>query len=175
MAKKPETEQQTSTGKPNGSAQSENRGPEFAIQRVYVKDLSLEAPNSPQVFQQSWQPRVDVQLNTNAEKLADNVYGVDLTITVTAKTDEKVAFLVEVKQAGIFSIAGLNETQMKHTLGSYCPNVLFPFAREMVADLIGRGGFPPLYLAPINFDALYEQQQKQQTGTTASAEATTQQ
>lgn len=166
----------SSNDKPNGATEpttTEQKGPELTIQRIYVKDLSLETPNSPQVFQQTWHPKVDVQLNAGTEKLADNVYEIKLSITVTAKTEDKVAFLAEVQQAGIFTIAGFPEAQLQHILGSYCPTVLFPFARELVADLVVRGGFPPLYLAPINFEALYEQKQ-QQAKTTAETATTAQ-
>jgi preprotein translocase subunit SecB len=141
----------------------ENKMPEspFTIQRIYVKNLSLESPNSPLIFQQEWKPTVDVQLNASTNKLAENIFEVKLSLTVTAKVQDKVAFLAEIDQAGIFSIT-LTDEQLNRVLGSYCPNILFPFAREGISDLITRGGFPPLYLAPINFDALYEQQVAQQ-------------
>ncbi len=151
--------------KPNGhggDATMETNAPEFAIQRIYVKDMSFETPHSPHIFQEQWQPNVDVQLNAVTDKLAQDVFEVKLMITVTAKLAEKVAFLAEIHQAGIFTIARFPDEQLHRMLGSYCPNLLFPFAREVIADLITRGGFPPLYLAPINFDALYEQQLKQQ-------------
>jgi preprotein translocase subunit SecB len=154
--------------KPNGKTSSQNEennnianestDPAFNIQRIYVKDLSLETPNSPFIFQEQGQPNIDVQINAATQKIADDVYEVKLSITVTAKVKDKVAFLAEVHQAGIFTIANLPEEQLNQMLGSYCPNVLFPFARELVSDLIVRAGFPPLYLAPINFDALYIQQ-----------------
>jgi len=157
----------TNTSSANGAADKNTSnsqdGPEFAIQRIYVQDISLESPNSPQIFQQTWQPHVDVQLHVHSDKLAEDVYEVKLAITITTKVEEKTAFLAEIKQAGIFTLAGFPEPQLQHMLGSYCPTVLFPFARELVAELVVRGGFPPLYLAPINFDALYEQQKKQAT------------
>jgi preprotein translocase subunit SecB len=161
MAKKP-----TETLKTNGQTppegvtaeNTENKGPEFTIQRIYVKDISLETPHSPFIFQEEWRPDVDVQLNAATQKLAQDVYEVKLSITVTARLKDKVAFLAEAHQAGIFTITQLPDDQLNRMLGSYCPHVLFPFARELVSDLITRTGFPPLYLAPINFDALYEQQ-----------------
>ena len=142
-------------------------GRQFAIQRIYVKDLSFETPNSPQVFRAEWEPEVNVELNSAANPLEEGVYEVVLSVTVTNKVGDTVAYLVEVQQAGIFGISGFDEQEMGTMLHSYCPNVLFPYAREVVSDLIQRGSFPQLALAPINFDALYaqhleEQQQKEE-------------
>lgn len=138
-------------------------GPEFAIQRIYVKDLSLEAPNSPQIFLDHWEPQLHMDLGTNANHVLEaNIREVVLTVTVTVKIKEKVAFLAEVKQAGIFSLSAFNDDQMHHMLGSFCPNILYPYAREAITDLVTRAGFPQLYLAPVNFEALYEQHKKQQ-------------
>jgi preprotein translocase subunit SecB len=136
--------------------------PQFAIQKIYVKDLSFEAPNSPQVFTQEWKPELNLQLSNESERLAENLYGITLSLTVTAKLDDQTAFLVEVHQAGIFTVRGYQDKDLGPLLGSYCPNVLFPFAREVVADLVTKGGFPPLLLAPVNFDALYSQRVQQQ-------------
>lgn len=145
------------------------KAPEFSIQRVYIKDMSFETPHSPHVFQEDWHPQIDIQLNTAVEKLAQDTYEVKLIVTVTAKLQTKVAFLVEAQQAGIFTLAHFPENQLHRMLGSYCPNILFPFAREVISDLIIRGGFPPMYLSPINFDVLYDQQlQKQQQAQTAT-------
>ncbi len=148
------------------AASSQNTGTdkkmEFNIQRIYIKDLSFETPNSPQVFREKWQPQVDVELNVNTQNLGENNYEVKVSLTTTVKTEDKVAFLAEVQQAGIFTITGWSGDQLHRMLGSYCPNILFPYARETISDLVIRGGFPPLYLAPINFDHLYEQQLKQQ-------------
>lgn len=149
-------------GKLNPETDNTTPAPEFAIQRIYANNVSLECPNSPLIFQQEWKPTVDVQLNASTHKLADNIYEVKLAITVTTKVEDKVAFLAEIHQAGVFTIANFTETQLSRMLGSYCPNILFPFVREGVSDLITRAGFPPFYLAPINFDALYEQQMAQQ-------------
>ncbi|MBU0743842.1 MAG: protein-export chaperone SecB [Gammaproteobacteria bacterium] len=142
----------------------ENKQPqhEFSIQRIYTKDLSYEAPNTPDIFQIEWAPQVDLNLNTDAKKLADNVYEVVLQATVTVKLKDKIAFLVEVKQAGIFTLNGFTEEQTGPMLGSFCPNILFPYARELISETISRGNFPPLYLAPINFDAFYQEKLDQE-------------
>lgn len=142
--------------------QQSNAQPEFSIQRLYVKDLSFEAPNTPEIFNTKWEPQVSMDLNINDSKLADDVYEVVVKVLVTTKLAEKTAFLVEVQYAGIFMIKGMPDDQMKPMLGSFCPSLIFPYAREVVSDLVSRGGFPPLYLSPINFDALYQQQQQEQ-------------
>ena len=131
---------------------------QFAIQKIYVKDISFETPNSPAVFTEEWKPEINLNLNSESRAIADNVYEVVLKLTVTATHGDKTAFLVEAQQAGIFTIAGYAEDELKAMLGAFCPGTLYPFARETVADLVQRGGFPPLLLAPINFDALYAQQ-----------------
>ena len=136
---------------------------DFVIQKVYLKDMSFEAPNSPAVFQGEWSPEANIEINTNATKLNDNNHEVDLTLTVTAKSKEDNAFLVEIKQTGIFTINGVDDqNQLGHLLGAYCPSVLFPYAREAISSLVLRGGFPELTLAPINFDMLYMQSLQQQ-------------
>ncbi|HEY9052744.1 MAG TPA: protein-export chaperone SecB [Gammaproteobacteria bacterium] len=136
---------------------------QFAIQKIYLKDVSLESPNSPGVFQQGqWQPEVNVQLNTEGKTIAEGVHEVTLTVTVTAKQAGNTAFLVEVKQAGLFQLSGFAQDQLSGMLGAYCPEVLFPFAREAIADLVAKGGFPQLLLSPVNFNALYMQHQQQQ-------------
>ncbi len=130
----------------------------FEIQKIFVKDLSFESPNSPAVFREQWQPKTDIHLAAQNNKIEDEVYEVTLHITVTSSQDDKTAFLVDLKQAGIFLIKGFEEEQLNHLLGSYCPHTLFPFAREAISDFISKGGFPPLLLSPVNFDALYAQQ-----------------
>lgn len=136
--------------------------PEFAIQRIYVKDVSLETPNTPKIFLEAWEPQMHMDLATDATLvLEDGVREVVLKVTVTVKIKEKVAFLVEVKQAGIFALKGFTEEQLQHMLASFCPNILYPYAREVVTDAVMRAGFPHLYLAPVNFDALYEQHKKE--------------
>lgn len=129
----------------------------FEIQKIYVKDLSFETPNSPKIFTEKWNPKTDVHIQTENSKLDDKIFEVCIVVTVTASQDETTAFLVEVKQAGIFFIENFPEDQHKQLLGSYCPNILFPFAREVIAELITKGGFPQLLLNPVNFDALYQQ------------------
>ncbi len=135
---------------------------EFAIQKIYVKDLSFESPQSPEIFIKKWDPKVDFDLNTKSNKLENDVYEVVLLITVTVKVDDKIAFLVEVQQAGIFTAKNFSEEQIKSLLGAFCPSVLFPYAREVVSDIATRGGFPQLLLAPVNFDALYHQHLEKQ-------------
>ena len=136
----------------------------FQIQRIYTKDISFEAPNAPQVFQKDWQPEVKLDLDTASTQLADGVYEVVLRVTVTAALGEETAFLCEVQQGGIFSIDGIEGTQMAHCLGAYCPNILFPYARECITSLVSRGTFPQLNLAPVNFDALFMNYLQQQAG-----------
>lgn len=141
----------------NNTAQNSATQPQFAIQRIYLKDVSFETPNSPAVFAAQWQPEVKVELNSGGTRLAEDVFEVVLTLTVTCKVGDKTAYLVEVQQAGIFTIAGFDENTLAGMLGSYCPNILFPYAREVVSSLVSKGSFPQLLLAPINFDALYAQ------------------
>lgn len=129
----------------------------FEIQKIYVKDISFETPNSPKIFTEKWNPKTDVHIQTENTKLDENIYEVGITVTVTASQEETTAFLVEVKQAGIFLVQNFQEDQHGQLLGSYCPNILFPFAREVVAELISKGGFPQLLLNPVNFEALYQQ------------------
>lgn len=128
---------------------------QFAIHKIYVKDLSFETPNSPAIFRGEWRPQVDIQLHSEAKRIEPDLYEVVLAVTATAKLRERTAFLVEVHQAGIFGIAGVPEGHLGPMLGSFCPNLLFPYARETVSDLVTRGGFPQFLLAPVNFDALY--------------------
>lgn len=130
---------------------------QFMIQRIYVKDSSFETPNTPAVFQQQWEPELSLDVNNSHTLLEDNVYEVVLTLTATVKNQNAVAFLAEVKQAGIFTIQGAPAEQLAHLLGSFCPSILFPYARETITSHVIRGSFPQLVLAPINFDALYMQ------------------
>ena len=141
-----------------------SQAPEFTIQRIYVKDLSLECPQSPQVFQDEWKPELNLAFAMNTNSIAENVYELILQITVTAKSANKTLFLVEIKQAGLFTLKGFTEEQNQQVLGITCPTILFPYAREAISDIIGRAGFPPLYLAPVNFEALYAQQMEEQGG-----------
>ncbi|KTD05332.1 protein-export chaperone SecB [Fluoribacter gormanii] len=138
-------------------AQNQNET-QFMIQRIYVKDLSFETPNTPAVFQQQWEPELNLEINTTNTMLEEGVYEVVLTVTTTVTNQKATAFLVEVKQAGIFTIQGAPANQLDHLLNSFCPNILFPYAREAITSQVIRGSFPQLVLAPINFDALYMQQ-----------------
>lgn len=144
--------------------QTTTEQPEFTIQRIYLKDLSFEAPQTPAIFQTEWQPELNMQLNINTNSLGNDLHEVVLTVTVTANSGGKPAFLAEVKQAGIFSVQRFPADQTHAILGTVCPNILFPYAREAVSDLASRGTFPPLYLSPVNFDALYAQHQSQEQG-----------
>ena len=133
---------------------------QFALQKIYVKDVSFETPNSPDIFTKKWEPEVNIELNTNGKRLTDDLHEVVLGITVTAKMEDKVAYLVEIKQAGIFGIIGYEQKEREGLLGSFCPGILFPYAREAVSDLVTRGGFPQMLLAPVNFDAIYQEHLK---------------
>lgn len=143
---------------------------QFGIQKIYIKDVSFETPNSPEVFTLQWEPQVDINLGTNTQRLDEGVYEVALNITLTLKLGAKTAYLIELTQAGIFTASGFEDAEMGHLMGSYCPNLLFPYAREAVSDLVAKGGFPPMLLTPVNFDALYAQHLNQmQNGNEASA------
>ena len=143
---------------------------QLMLQRIYLKDASLEVPLAPQVFAKQWTPATDVQVSTSATPVGENLFQVMLTVTVTAKLGEEVGFLAEVHQAGIFLIAGFGEPELPALLAAYCPNLVFPFAREAVAELVQRAGFPPLLLQPINFDALFaEHVQRQRNEAAAKA------
>ena len=136
--------------------------PVFQIQRVYLKDLSLEQPNSPAILTSTEQPSVDIQLGVGMENVADGIVEVTVTATVTTKIQDSVVFLVEAKQAGIFEVRNLPEDQTGPVIGIACPQIIYPYLRGNVADVIQRAGFPPVHLAEINFQAMYEQQQQQQ-------------
>ena len=135
--------------------------PIFLIQRMYLKDLSLEQPNSPAILLSQEQPAVDIQIGLGAEQVGDGVFEITVTATVTAKVNEQTMFLVEAKQAGIFEIRHMPDGQMDPITGIACPQIIYPYLRGNVADLIQRGGFPPVHLSEINFQAMYEQQQNQ--------------
>ncbi len=139
------------------AASAEAQEQQFIIERIYVKDISFEAPNSPEIFTQDWEPDTTLNLNTNANALGEDHYEVELQVTVSVKTKDKTAFLVEVTQAGAFLIRGYPEEQLNHLLASFCPSNLFPYAREVIANLVSKGSFPEMHLSPINFDALYAQ------------------
>ena len=148
----------------NGAAaENQQQQVQFAIQRIYAKDISFETPSSPAIFRKEWKPDLKLDLNVKHEKIEDGVYEVVLTLTATNKVEDDVAFLCEVHQAGIFSIGEeVQEGQLAHMLGSFCPNILFPYARECVASLVNRATFPQLNLAPVNFDAIFARHMQQQ-------------
>lgn len=142
-------------------AEENNLERQFSIQKIYTKDMSFETPNTPAIFTEKWEPAVDFNLATNAAPLENTMYEISLTVTITVKCGEATAYLVEVNQAGIFTLVGFPEQEMGPMVGSFCPNILFPYARETVSDLVTKGGFPQLLLAPVNFDALYAQHLQQ--------------
>ena len=135
---------------------------EFAIERIYLKKALFEAPNSPAIFTKEWTPKTNLRLDTKVTPLSGDSYEVELTIKITVKSDGKVAFIADVNQAGVFKLVGYPEEQRNQLLASYCPSYLFPYAREAIASLVDKGSFPEMKLAPINFDALYEQRQNQE-------------
>jgi preprotein translocase subunit SecB len=149
---------------PQAAAQgTEQQGPNFALQRLYLKDASFESPNSPDSFRGSqWRPQITFDIKSRNSKLQDDLYEVILVLTVQAKQEEKVAFLVEVQQGGVFSCNGLEDAQLEQILATVCPNIMFPYARETVDSLVVKGSFPPLMLAPVNFEALYAQSKQQE-------------
>lgn len=138
----------------NGAAQQE-QGAQFNIQRIYTKDISFESPNAPTIFTKEWKPEIKLDLDTKTAKIDETVFEVTLSVTVTATMGEETAFLCEVQQAGIFAIGEMPEANRAHTLGAFCPSVLFPYARETISNLVNRGTFPPLNLAPVNFEAIF--------------------
>jgi preprotein translocase subunit SecB len=150
---------------------SEQETPVFQIQRVYLKGASLEQPNSPAILLEQEAPSVDIQLGVNAGPVADGIFEVTITATVQTKIKDKTVFLVEASQSGIFEIRNLPEEQMSQIMGIACPQIVYPYLRGNVADLIQRGGFPPVHLAEINFQAMFEQQQQQQAAAAAAGEA----
>ena len=152
-------------------AEEEQKAPEkqIAIQKIYVKDFSFESPKSPQVFQsQEWSPQTDLNLRSTHTPASYSVHEVVLTVTIEAKEEDDTVFLIELQQAGLFHIAGYTEEEFKAIIGSFCPNILFPYARESIAGMIQKGGFPEFVLQPINFDALYLQAKQQQAQGAAS-------
>ena len=162
------------TGTAEGAAASEEANKQqFVMQRVYVKDLSFESPQAPEVFRKEWKPQMGVDLRTKSNSMGDNNYEVVITITVTAKLDDETAFLVEVQQAGIFFVQGIEGEELRRVLAILCPNMLFPYARETIDAVVTKGTYPALMLAQVNFEALYAQavQQAQQQAEAAAAEA----
>ena len=145
-------------------AEATAQNQQFALQRIYIKDLSFESPNAPKIFSQEWKPKMNLDLNNKTTKVSENTYEVVLAITISVTNGEAAeqAFIVEVQQAGLFHAEGFDEASLQQLLGSYCPNILFPYAREAVSDVVGKGSFPQLLMAPVNFDALFAEAQKRQ-------------
>jgi preprotein translocase subunit SecB len=141
---------------------SEAQQPVFSIEKIYVKDLSLEVPNAPKVFLQAEQPQLEVQLEQANNRIDEGLYEITLVVTVAAKAGDKTLFLVEASQAGIFQIRNVPAENLDAVIGMLCPNVLFPYARETISDTVNRAGFPPVNLAPVNFEAIYQQRKTQQ-------------
>jgi preprotein translocase subunit SecB len=146
----------------------QDQTPVFQLQRMYLKDLSLEQPNSPQILLEQQQPQVDIQLQMSAEGVTDGLFEVSVMATVTTKVGDKTLFLVEAKQAGIFEIRNLPDEQLQGVLGVVCPQMIYPYLRAIVSDVCTRAGFPPILLAEVNFQAMYEAQQQAQAGNGAS-------
>ena len=140
---------------------SEQQQPVFAIEKIYVKDLSLEIPNAPNIFLERDTPEINLQLGTKNQGIGEGLYEVLLTVTVTAKIKDKIMFLVEAQQAGIFRIRNIPNGEIDPVLGIGCPNILFPYLREVVSDIVTRAGFPPVILNPVNFEAIYQQNSAQ--------------
>ena len=153
----------------NTAAAAQDDGPPFAVQRIYLKDLSFETPMGAAAFQKQWQPKVNQDLNTKSGKVADDLYEVSLRLTITVTIEEETVYLIEVDQAGLFAIRGLEPNQLTQVINTTCPSLLFPYAREAIDNILTKGSFPALMLPPINFDALFasavkqaEEQQAQQ-------------
>ena len=143
---------------------------QFAIQKIYLKDVSFESPNSPRSFTNGeWKPQINVQINSSNKTIAENTYEIVLSITITAKQKEATAYLAEIQQAGVFTIAGFQDEELGGMIGAYCPEALFPYAREAVSELVSKGGFPQFLLASVNFNALYAQQLEQQAAAQETA------
>jgi len=149
-------------------SEAQSNQPVFSIEKVYVKDLSLEIPNAPQAFLEREAPTVDIQLHHNSTGVEEGVFQTVLTVTVTAKIGEKTLFLVEAGQAGIFVIRNVPTAELEAVLAIACPNILFPYVREVVSDTVTRAGFPPVVLSPVNFEAIYQSQREQQPAAPAS-------
>jgi preprotein translocase subunit SecB len=156
----------------NGADTSAAAQVQVGVQKIYVKDASFEAPSAPHIFQEQSQPQIQLNLNQTVNSLAEGVYEVVLAITVTCKFGDKNAYLAEVKQAGVFNLSGFDQANLHGVLGTFCPNTLFPYARQTVSDLVLAGGFPPFLLQPINFDQIYiDQMRRRAAEATATANA----
>jgi preprotein translocase subunit SecB len=150
---------------------SEAQQPAFQIEKVYVKDLSLELPNAPQVFMQQGQPQLEIQVTTGSAQIVEGTFEVTVTATVTARAGDKTVFLAEAVQAGIFSVRNVPQQEIEPLLAIACPTILYPYLRETISDVVTRGGFPPVILVPVSFEALYLERQKQAAGGQAQIQA----
>jgi preprotein translocase subunit SecB len=161
---------ENTNGAANGQAHPEQNQAQLSLQRIYVKDVSFEAPGAPQIFSQQGQPNVELNLAQRVSQVGDDTFEVVLSVTATCRVEDKTAYLAEVQQAGIFGLSGFDAQGRETILSTYAPNVLFPYVRQIVSDLVQNGGFPPFFLQPINFDALYaEQMRRRAEGGTAPA------
>ena len=157
------------------AAQATATGPAFTVEKIYAKDVSFEVPTGAAAFAEAAQPQLQMNLNQSVQRINDNAYEVTLGITLTCTANDKSLYVVEVKQAGVFGLAGFEAAQLDGMLGTHCPNVLYPYARQLISSLVQSGGFPPFFLQPINFDALYaeglrQRAAKQAEGLAADAE-----
>ena len=151
----------------NGAAGADQL--QFTIQKVYLKDVSFEVPGAPAIFSEPGQPQLELNLNQKVARTADGLFEVVLGITLTCKTNDKTVYLAEIEQAGLFGLAGFDDRQLDFMLGTHCPSVLFPYARQAIGELIAQGGFPPFYLQPINFEALYSEGLRRRSEAAAGA------
>ena len=157
---------------PNGAAAATpaaEQGAMFTVEKIYLKDVSFEAPGAPQVFNESGQPNLQMNLSQKVQRLSDRAFEVVLGVTLTCTVGEKTAYLCEVQQAGVFGLAGFDEQTLDAMLGTHCPNVLYPYARQLISSLVQSGGFPPFFLQPINFDALYAEGLRQRAAKQAES------
>ena len=150
------------TENPNAGVGQDNPARELNIERIYIKDLSFESPNAPQIFLEQQQPEVDLNLTSNVHGLDNGRYEVVLSVTLTVRAGDRTVYLAEIQQAGVFQVRGFADEEKGQLLGSYCPYTLFPYAREAVSDIVTKGGFPPFLLSPVNFDAIYAKHVQQQ-------------
>jgi preprotein translocase subunit SecB len=162
------------TAPTTGADNAAPAGAQFTVEKIYVKDVSFEAPNAPHVFNEQGQPQLNMNLNQKVGRLEGDLFEVILGVTLTCTLNDKTVYLAEVEQAGIFVLSGFDERTLDMMLGTYCPNVLFPYVRQSISDLITAGGFPPFYMQPINFEALYAEglrrRSEQQQGSVAMSE-----
>ncbi len=155
----------------NGAAvPAEAAGPSFSVEKIYVKDVSFEVPGAPAIFGENVQPELQLNLNQRVQRLSETAFEVVLAVTLTCKTGEKTAYVAEVQQAGVFGLAGLEPQAIDGLLGTQCPNILFPYVRQLLSDLIQAGGFPPFFLQPINFDGLYAETLRQRAAQAESGD-----